>query len=95
MEVLTHAPAAVRPARGYDFIAITDHFRAEYGFPLTDTRALQTATFTTLLGAELHAPRTGFSAKWHIIVRPPAHDPTHEPRRAYRGTTHHPDSHAG
>jgi hypothetical protein len=57
---------------GYDFVAITDHFRAEYGFPLTDTRAMRTATFTTLLGAELHAPRTEpgteFSAEWHIIA---------------------------
>jgi hypothetical protein len=53
---------------GYDFVAITDHFRGEYGFPLTDTRALRTSTFTTLLGAELHAPRTEFSAEWHIIA---------------------------
>jgi len=53
---------------GYDFVAITDHFRAEYGFPLTDTRGLRTPTFTTLLGAELHAPRTEFSAEWHIIA---------------------------
>jgi hypothetical protein len=53
---------------GYDFVAITDHFRGEYGFPLTDTRALRTSTFTTLLGAELHAPRTEISAEWHIIA---------------------------
>jgi hypothetical protein len=53
---------------GYDFLAITDHFRPEYGFPLTDTRALRIAGFTTLLGAELHAPRTEFSAEWHIIA---------------------------
>ncbi|MGH3426658.1 MAG: PHP domain-containing protein, partial [Mycobacteriales bacterium] len=53
---------------GYDFVAITDHFRAKYGFPLTDTRALRTDTFTTLLGAELHAPRTGISTEWHIIA---------------------------
>ncbi|MBC6463423.1 CehA/McbA family metallohydrolase [Actinomadura sp. HBU206391] len=53
---------------GYDFVAITDHFRAEYGFPLTDTRALRTTAFTTLLGAELHAPRTEFSTEWHIIA---------------------------
>jgi hypothetical protein len=53
---------------GYDFVAITDHFRAEYGFPLTDTRALRTPAFTTLLGAELHAPRSGPSAEWHIIA---------------------------
>lgn len=62
---------------GYDFVAITDHFRAEYSFPLTDTRALRTRTFTTLLGAELHAPRTGFSAEWHIIAAglPPGFPP--------------------
>jgi hypothetical protein len=53
---------------GYDFVAITDHFRNVYGFPLTDTRRLRTSTFTTLLGAELHAPRTEFSAEWHIIA---------------------------
>jgi len=53
---------------GYDFVAITDHFRAEYGFPLTDTRGLRTPAFTTLVGAELHGPRTEFSAEWHIIA---------------------------
>ncbi|MGW4460665.1 PHP domain-containing protein [Micromonospora sp. NPDC004704] len=53
---------------GYDFVSITDHFRPEYGFPLTDTRPLRTSTFTTLLGAELHAPRTEFSEEWHIVA---------------------------
>jgi hypothetical protein len=53
---------------GYDFVAITDHFRAEYGFPLTDTREFRTPTFTTLLGAELHAPRTTSSSDWHIVA---------------------------
>jgi hypothetical protein len=53
---------------GYDFLAITDHFRAKYGFPLTDTRKLRSATFTTLLGAELHAPRTEFAPEWHIVA---------------------------
>jgi hypothetical protein len=53
---------------GYDFLAVTDHFRAEYGFPLTDTRRMRGSAFMTLLGAELHAPRTGFSAEWHIIA---------------------------
>lgn len=53
---------------GYDFLAITDHFRAEYGFPLTDTRPLRTTDFTTLLGAELHAPRTEAGPKWHIVA---------------------------
>jgi hypothetical protein len=63
----THSDGALPPDQisrlyqeaGYDFVAITDHFRAVYGFPLTDTQGLRTSTFTTLLGAELHAPRTG------------------------------------
>ncbi|MFC9498421.1 CehA/McbA family metallohydrolase [Streptomyces sp. NPDC056982] len=53
---------------GYDFVAITDHFRQAYDFPLTDTRALRCEGFTTLLGAELHAPRTEFSSEWHILA---------------------------
>ncbi|MET9319442.1 CehA/McbA family metallohydrolase [Streptomyces sp. NPDC003038] len=53
---------------GYDFLAITDHFKAAYGFPLTDTQHLRTPEFTTLLGAELHAPRTEFSSEWHILA---------------------------
>ncbi|MYZ33641.1 phosphotransferase [Streptomyces sp. SID4917] len=52
----------------YDFLAITDHFRAKYGFPLTDTRPLRIPGFTTLLGAELHAPRPEFSSEWHILA---------------------------
>jgi histidinol phosphatase-like PHP family hydrolase len=55
-------------AAGYDFVAITDHFRAEYGFPVTDTRSLRSAEFTTLLGAELHAPRTEAGPSWHIVA---------------------------
>ncbi|MEV5950358.1 CehA/McbA family metallohydrolase [Streptomyces sp. NPDC051993] len=53
---------------GYDFLAITDHFRPEYGFPVTDTRALRSPGFTTLLGAELHAPRTEAGPSWHIVA---------------------------
>ncbi len=66
---LSPADVALRyRAAGYDFLAITDHFRARYGFPLTDTRPLRTPGFTTLLGAELHAPRTELSSEWHIIA---------------------------
>ncbi|MEU3036587.1 CehA/McbA family metallohydrolase [Streptomyces griseoaurantiacus] len=53
---------------GYDFLALTDHFRAEHGFPVTDTRPLRTPGFTTLLGAELHAPRTEAGPSWHIVA---------------------------
>jgi len=40
-------------AAGYDFVAITDHFEERFGWPVTDTRSLQRADFTTLVGAEL------------------------------------------
>jgi hypothetical protein len=71
-----HSDGALSPTRvvelyreaGYDFVAITDHFRAEYGFPLTDTRALRSVGFTTLPGAELHAPGTELAAEWHIVA---------------------------
>ncbi|GAA0927091.1 CehA/McbA family metallohydrolase [Kribbella koreensis] len=53
---------------GYDFVAITDHFRPEYGFPVTDTRMLRSEGFTTLIGAELHAPRTEAGQSWHIVA---------------------------
>ena len=53
---------------GYDFAVITDHFRAEYGFPLTDTRPYRAPGFTTLIGAELHAPATEHSNEWHIVA---------------------------
>jgi hypothetical protein len=53
---------------GYDFIALTDHFRREYGFPVTDTRHLRRDGFTTLIGSELHAPGPELSAEWHIIA---------------------------
>ncbi|TXJ83362.1 phosphotransferase [Streptomyces lavendulae] len=55
-------------AAGYDFVAITDHFRAAYGYPVTDTRALRLPGFTTLMGAELHAPRTEAGPSWHIVA---------------------------
>src|SRR3712207_2702181 len=38
---------------GYDFICLSDHFEAEYGWQLTDTRNLRDEHFTTLVGAEL------------------------------------------
>lgn len=38
---------------GYDFILLSDHFEAEYGWQVTDTRDLRTRDFTTLIGAEL------------------------------------------
>ncbi|HVC32039.1 MAG TPA: CehA/McbA family metallohydrolase [Chloroflexota bacterium] len=71
----TRSDGALGPAQviaayrdhGYDFLAITDHFLENYGFPITDTREFRTPTFTTLLGAELHAPRIEIGQRWHIV----------------------------
>src|SRR3712207_7797258 len=38
---------------GYDFICLSDHFEAEYGWQITDTRHLRDEGFTTIVGAEL------------------------------------------
>lgn len=53
---------------GYDFIAITDHFRPGYNYPITDTRPFRDSGFTTLIGAELHAPSTSRGVDWHILA---------------------------
>ncbi|WP_368415552.1 CehA/McbA family metallohydrolase [Falsiroseomonas sp.] len=53
---------------GYDFMALTDHFLEKFGFPIVDTRPFRTAGFTTLLGAEVHAPATSLGEIWHILA---------------------------
>jgi hypothetical protein len=56
--------AAYRRA-GYDFVCLSDHFEAEYGWQITDTRPLRDENFTTILGAELSsAPWEERSAYW-------------------------------
>jgi hypothetical protein len=62
------AACAFYRQHGYDFLAITDHFMAEYDWPITDTSACRSAGFTTLLGAELHAGRTSTGEIWHILA---------------------------
>ena len=67
----TLEPEAVLAAyreRGYAFIALTDHFIPRYDFPIVDTRRWRTPTFTTLLGAELHAPALENGEAWHILA---------------------------
>jgi hypothetical protein len=44
--------AAYRDA-GYHFIVLSDHFEAEYGWRVTDTREFRDDGFTTIPGAEL------------------------------------------
>ncbi len=52
---------------GYDFLSLTDHFTARYGFPITDTKPFRSNRFTTILGAEVHAPATELGELWHIL----------------------------
>jgi hypothetical protein len=59
---------AVYREAGYDFLALTDHFQAKYGFPVVDTRGYRTNAFTTILGAEVHAPATALGETWHILA---------------------------
>ncbi|MGW4123078.1 CehA/McbA family metallohydrolase [Nocardia sp. NPDC004711] len=59
--------------RGYDFLALTDHFWSLYDFPVTDTTPYRTDGFTTLIGAELHCGGTPYgggwsNGLWHIIA---------------------------
>lgn len=53
---------------GFDFISLTDHFMERYGYPITDTTPYRSDDFTTLLGAELHAPQTVIGDLWHILA---------------------------
>ncbi len=52
----------------YDFVAVTDHFLREYGYPITDTRCHRSEDFTTLIGAELHAPSLENGEPWHLLA---------------------------
>jgi len=53
---------------GYDFLCLSDHFLERYGFPVTDTRGERRDGFTTLLGAEVHAPANSHGEIWHILA---------------------------
>ena len=54
--------------RGYDFLWLSDHFLSVYDFPIADTRDYRTESFTTILGAELHAMTTDFGELWHMLA---------------------------
>jgi hypothetical protein len=53
---------------GYDFVQISDHFLSRFNWPVADTLRLRSNRFTTLIGAELHAPMTGVGEYWHIVA---------------------------
>jgi predicted metal-dependent phosphoesterase TrpH len=55
-------------AEGYDFIALTDHFIGQYGYPIVDTVPYRQPGFTTILGAELHSGPMRNGELWHILA---------------------------
>ena len=55
-------------AKGYDFVSITDHFMARFGWPVVDTTLFRDESFTTLFGAELHAGETSVGEPWHFVA---------------------------
>lgn len=63
-----HEVCARYEGLGYDFLCLSDHFLARYGFPITDTRQYRSARFTTLLGAEVHAGANSQDEVWHILA---------------------------
>ena len=75
---------------GYDFVCLSDHFEAEYGWQVTDTRALRDEGFTTIVGAELSsAPWEDRHAYWVTAAglpidfgAPPTDDHSEAIRRA-------------
>lgn len=55
-------------AAGYDFMQLSEHFIGNFDFPIADTRSFRSNNFTTLIGAELHAPVTQAGELWHIVA---------------------------
>lgn len=53
---------------GYDFLCLSDHFLPQYGFPIVDTRPFRTNAFTTIPGAEIHAPANSHGETWHVLA---------------------------
>lgn len=54
--------------QGYDFVSLTDHFAANWDYQITDTTALRSDGFTTIIGAELHTPGLASGNPWHIVA---------------------------
>ena len=53
---------------GYDFLCLSDHFLGRFGFPVVDTTPFRTENFTTIFGAEIHAPQNSHGEIWHLLA---------------------------
>ncbi|MFQ5437199.1 MAG: PHP domain-containing protein [Paracoccaceae bacterium] len=71
--------------RGYDFLALSEHFVGMCDYPIADTRAFRGGGFTTLIGAELHSGAMSNGELWHILAIglpfdfAPSNTPDHQP----------------
>lgn len=54
--------------QGYDFICLSDHFVGRYDYPIADTTAYRSQTFTTILGAEVHTGQLSNGEIWHLLA---------------------------
>lgn len=63
-----HAVVDAYKNAGYDFMQLSEHFIDHFDWPIANTRAFRSNTFTTLIGAELHAPETRVGELWHIVA---------------------------
>ncbi|MGI9483659.1 MAG: CehA/McbA family metallohydrolase [Hyphomicrobiales bacterium] len=54
--------------KGYDFLMLSEHFVDLFDSPIADTRNFRSNRFTTILGAELHAPENSCGELWHIVA---------------------------
>jgi len=59
---------AAYKAAGFDFICLSDHFEAEFGWQVTDTTRSRDDQFTTLNGAELSSPGPVATGKWWLLA---------------------------
>src|ERR1700729_3693787 len=62
-----HVVEAYKTA-GYESMPLSDHFLERFGWPIAGTRAFRSNSFTTLIGAELHAMGTEVGELWHILA---------------------------
>ena len=53
---------------GYDFMQLSEHYIGNFDWPIADTHSFRSNNFTTLIGAELHAPQTAVGELWHIVA---------------------------
>lgn len=53
---------------GYDFICLSDHLVGRFDYPIADTTAMRTNSFTTILGAEVHTGQMANGEIWHILA---------------------------